>query len=710
MTSSATRLSPGWSAPLGATTRAGGVNFSLHAPAATAVELCLFDAPDSATPSQVHSFDPAAHRTGSYWHGHLEGIGPGQLYGWRVDGPSRPAEGWRFDPANLLLDPYAMALVMPNGYARAPGRSSAGGWGTAMKGVVVDPLAYDWEGDRPLRRSPDQTIVYELHLRGFTAHPSSGVAPERAGTYLGLIERIPYLVDLGITAVELLPIFAFDPLAAPPGRRNYWGYQPVSFFAPHPGYASRPDPLAALEECRAMVKALHRAGIEVILDVVYNHTAEGGEEGPCFGFRGLADADYYLHDAEGRSIDDTGCGNTLRGNHPVVRRMIRQSLRHWVQHLHIDGFRFDLASVLDRDPAGQPTPYSAVLLDIDTDPVLAGTKLIAEAWDAAGLYQVGSFVGDNWREWNGRFRDDIRRFVKGDAGLVPALSQRLIGSPDIYGHKHREASASVNFITCHDGFCLADLVSYDRKHNEANGEDNRDGSDDNASWNCGEEGPSQDPAVLALRARQSRNLLSLLLLSFGMPMLLMGDELGRSQQGNNNAYAHDDPLSWLDWTLLERNADLHRFVRELIAYRRRRWTDGTSGLSLADQLQRHAVHWHGVALDQPDWSPSSRSLAVTITSLDGDFRWHAMVNAWWEPLRFALPEPDGGQERWHRWIDTSRPSPDDIVHPEQAPAVEEPHWTVPGRSLSVLLAGLRPRSAAADGHPDPPAAAPAEPR
>jgi isoamylase len=705
MTASTCRITPGWSAPLGCTPGEVGVNFSLYAPAATAVDLCLFAESTAVKPSKIIRLDPTCHRTDSYWHCNVEGIAPGQLYGWSVNGPVKPAEGLRFDPANLLLDPYAMAVVMPQGYGRSTGRSSSGDWGTAMKAVVVDPLAYDWEGDRPLRRPANETIIYELHVRGFTAHPSSCVAPGRAGTYLGLIERIPYLVDLGITAVELLPIFAFDPWAAPPDQKNYWGYQPVSFFAPHPGYASRPDPLAALEECRAMVKALHRAGIEVILDVVYNHSAEGDANGPSFCFRGLADGDYYLHDSEGNYVDDTGCGNTLRGNHPVVRRMIRQSLRHWVQHLHVDGFRFDLASVLDRDQSGQPTPLSPVLLDIDTDPVLAGTKLIAEAWDAAGLYQVGTFVGENWREWNGRFRDDVRHFIKGDGGMVPAVTQRLIGSPDIYGHKHREASASVNFITCHDGFTLADLVSFDHKHNEANRENNLDGSDDNASWNCGAEGPSQDPAILSLRGRQSRNLLSLLLLSFGMPMLLMGDELGRSQEGNNNAYAQDSPISWLDWSLLERNGDLHRFVRELIAHRRSLWSDLARGLTLEDLVSRHAVRWHGVTLDQPDWSPSSRSFAVTLTSLDGSHRWHAMVNAWWEPLTFELPSP----ESWHRWIDTSRPSPEDILPLEEAPVLDADRWTVPARSLSVLLADLSPQSTEGDAHRDPPAATPVAP-
>ncbi len=709
MTSTAAALlSLGSSAPLGATVSEGGVNFSLYARRATAVELCLFNGVGDAVPSHRVVLDPDRQRTGDYWHCWVEGIAPGQHYGWRVEGPQQPQLGLRFDPANLLLDPHGLAVAMPPGYGRAPGRSSAGDWGTAMKSVVADPLAYDWEGDTPLRRPSRETVIYELHVRGFTAHPSAGLPPEQAGTYRGLISRIPYLQDLGITAVELLPVFAFDPLAAPDGHRNYWGYQPISFFAPHPGYACSSDPLAVIDEFRDLVKALHRAGIEVILDVVFNHTAESDAEGPAFCFRGLADSDYYLQNGDGTYIDDTGCGNTFNANHPVVRRLIRESLRHWVQHLHVDGFRFDLASVLDRDQNGNPTPLSPILWDIDTDPVLAGTKLIAEAWDAAGLYQVGSFVGDNWQEWNGRFRDDVRRFLKGDGGLARSVSQRLIGSPDIYGHKQREAEASVNFITCHDGFTLADLVSYNGKHNEANGEDNRDGSDDNASWNCGIEGPTQDADVLALRARQSRNLLTLLLLATGTPMLAMGDEMGRSQQGNNNAYAQDNPISWVDWSLLERHADLHRFVRELVTYRQRRdVVVNARSLSLGELVQRHQVSWHGVEPNQPDWSDSSHAFAVTITSVGQRFRWHAMVNSWWEALTFRLPAADGGQEYWHRWIDTSRASPEDIVPWLGAPVLEGDTYTVGPRSIVVLIVGLSPAAAAADGHPGPPAAEPA---
>ncbi len=707
----AAQPSPGSSAPLGATVSDGGANFSLYTRRATAVELCLFNEAGDAVPSRRVVLDPAHQRSGDYWHCRVEGIGPGQLYGWRVDGPAQGEPNRGLDPANLLLDPHGLAVVMPSGYGRAPGRSSAGDWSTAMKSAVVDPLAYDWEGDRPLQRPSRESVIYELHVRGFTAHPSAGLPPGQAGTYRGLISKIPYLQDLGITAVELLPVFAFDPLAAPSGLRNYWGYQPVSFFAPHPGYACSTDPLAVIDEFRDLVKALHRAGIEVILDVVFNHTAEGDAEGPGFCFRGLADNDYYLQADDGTYIDDTGCGNTFNANHPVVRRLIRESLRHWVQHFHVDGFRFDLASVLDRDQTGKPTPLSPILWDIDTDPVLAGTKLIAEAWDAAGLYQVGSFVGDKWQEWNGRFRDDVRHFLKGDAGLARSVSQRLMGSPDIYGHKQREAEASVNFITCHDGFTLADLVSYDGKHNGANGEDNHDGSDDNASWNCGVEGPTEDGGVLALRARQSRNLLAFLLLSIGTPMLAMGDEIGRSQQGNNNAYAQDNPLSWLDWSLLEGNADLHRFVRELIAYRLRRdVVINERSLSLCDLVQRHQVAWHGVEPNQPDWSESSRSFAVTMTSIDHQFRWYAMVNSWWEPLTFRLPAADGGQEYWHRWIDTSRASPEDIVPWLGAPVLEGDTYTVGPRSIVVLIVGLSPAAAAADGHPDPPAAGPAQPQ
>ena len=391
-----------------------------------------------------------------------------------------------------------------------------------------------------------------MHVRGFTRHPSSGVGEKKRGTYAGLIEKIPYLQELGITAVELLPVFAFDAQACPPGLVNYWGYQPVSFFSPHPAYSSRQDALGPVDEFRDMVKALHRAGIEVILDVVFNHTAEGGAHGPTFCFRGIDNPTYYILEQGGsRYADYTGCGNTLNANNPIVRRMIVDSLRYWVEEMHVDGFRFDLASILARDASGICCRIRRCSGIIESDPALAGTKLIAEAWDAAGLYQVGSFVGDAWKEWNGRFRDDVRDFFRGEPGSVRRVADRLVGSPEIYGHKRREPEQSVNFVTCHDGFTLNDLVSYNQKHNEANGEHNRDGADDNRSWNCGVEGPTDDPAIEKLRNRQVKNFFAATLLSLGMPMILMGDEVRRTQHGNNNAYCHDNETSWFDWTLLD---------------------------------------------------------------------------------------------------------------------------------------------------------------
>ena len=684
-------LAAGSSAPLGATLQRGGVNFSLHARCSDRVELCLFDALEDPEPSGVIPLDGEQHRSGSYWHGLVAGLGPGQLYGYRL-----PA-----DPDCLLLDPYGLALAVPVGYCRRRGQRRdgeqaevGGGWAGAMKSVVADLSRYDWQGDRPLRRPVRETVIYELHVRGFTADSSAGVTAERAGTYAGLIEKIPYLQELGITAVELLPVFAFDGQAAPPGLVNYWGYQPISVLAPHPAYASGSDPLAVLDEFRDLVKALHRAGIEVILDVVFNHTAEGGmvgaAAGPTLSYRGLAPRDYYVLQADGSGefgdFDVTGCGNTFNANNPVVRRLIRHSLRHWVEQMHVDGFRFDLAAVLSRDEEGNPEPRPPILFDLDSDPVLAGTKLIAEAWDAAGLYEVGSFVGDRWQEWNGRFRDDLRHFLKGDAGYAWAAAQRLIGSPDIYGPRQREAELSVNFITCHDGFTLADWVSFNAKHNEANGEANRDGSDDNVSWNCGVEGETSDPAVLALRARQMRNALCLLLFATGTPMLAMGDEVGRSQQGNNNAYCQDNPISWFDWGLVERRADLLRFARELIAYRQRRdvVVDHTS-LPLAELLRRSAVEWHGVVPYQPDWGSDSHSLALSYTSSEHRFRLHLLVNAWWQPLRFALPPTGLADGCWHRWIDTALPSPDDIVAWADAPALPELAYGTQPRSVVVLV-------------------------
>jgi glycogen operon protein len=680
-----TRPGIGASAPLGANVLDTGVNFSVFSKRASRVDLLLFDAPDAVAPAETIHLRPTPHRTYHYWHVFLPGIAAGQIYGYRVHGPFDPARGLRFDASRLLLDPYGLAVAVPPGYVRHPAHGHGDNAATAMKSVVVDPRAYDWEGDEPLRRSASQTIVYEMHVRGFTQHPSSGVADAKRGTYAGVIDKIPYLQDLGITAVELLPVFQFDPFDCPAGLVNYWGYAPVSFFAPHQAYSSRHDPLGAVDEFRDLVKALHRAGIEVILDVVFNHTAEGDHTGPTLCFRGFENKAYYLLGAdEAQYANYTGTGNTVNANHPVVRRMILDSLRYWVEHMHVDGFRFDLASILSRDVNGRPMPNPPVLWDIESDPILAGTKLIAEAWDAAGLYQVGSFIGDAWKEWNGRFRDDVRSFMRAEDGTVGRWADRLLGSPDVYGHRQRESEISVNFVTCHDGFTLNDLVSYDRKHNEANGEDNRDGSNDNRSWNCGVEGPTDDPAIERLRNRQAKNFFTLTMLSLGVPMILMGDEVRRSQRGNNNAYCHDDDTNWFDWTLLTRHADVHRFVRILASRRALRNTAAErERMTLTDLLRRASITWHGVRLHQPDWSRTSHSLALGAELRGAGLTLHFIVNAYWEALEFELPALTG--QHWRRWIDTSLDSPQDIVPWQDAPEHEPAAYAAGPRSVVVLF-------------------------
>jgi len=690
-----TRPHAGQSFPLGATILPGGVNFSVFSREATRVELLLFDSAEAAQPALVIDLDPRTHRTYHYWHVFVPDIGAGQLYGYRAFGPFDPARGLRFDPGKVLLDPYGRAVVVPEGYSRQIASRYGQSEAFSMKSVTVDPAAYDWEGDAPLRRSFASTIIYEMHVAGFTRHPSSGVAAELRGTYAGMVEKIPYLRDLGITAVELLPVFQFDQQDCPPGLVNYWGYSPVSFFAPHAGYSSRKDAIGPVDEFRDLVKALHRAGIEVILDVVYNHTAEGNATGPTLCFRGLANEIYYiLGQDRAQYANYSGTGNTLNANQAIVRRMILDSLRYWVEEMHVDGFRFDLAAILARDEVGRPLENPPAPWDIETDPVLAGTKLIAEAWDAAGLYQVGTFIGDRWKEWNGRFRDDVRGFVKGDRGMVRMMAQRVLGSPDIFGYREREPEQSLNFVTCHDGFTLNDLVSYNSKHNEMNGEGNRDGLDNNLSWNCGIEGPSEDEAVEGLRRRQVKNFFVATLISLGTPMLLMGDEIRRTQRGNNNAYCQDNETSWLDWRLLERHSDLHRFLRMLISHRLQgieMGADESFGLSLNEVLRRAEFDWHGVRLGCPDWSDDSHSIACTIRSRSGriPFWLHLMSNAYWEALDFELPAvSDTAISGWQRWIDTALRSPDDIADAPTAPLVSGTRYRLAPRSMVALILRL----------------------
>ncbi|HQI81430.1 MAG TPA: glycogen debranching protein GlgX [Deltaproteobacteria bacterium] len=680
-------LQPGRCHPLGATVYPNGVNFSLFSRSCYGVELLFFDGPDDAQPSRIVRLDPRTNKTFHYWHCFVPGIVPGQLYGYRVHGAFDPGRGLLYDGRKLLLDPYAKAVALGRNYDRSAGCRPGDNTGHAAKAVVVDPSGYDWEGDEPLRSDYATSVIYELHVGGFTRHPSSGVAPARRGTYAGLVEKIGYLKELGITAVELMPVQQFDVQDAPPGLRNYWGYSPMAFFAPHSGYSSAADPLLAMDEFRDMVKALHRAGIEVIMDVVFNHTAEAGHEGPTQSFRGLENTTYYIYDLVHRRYENySGCGNTVNTNHSVVRRMISECLRYWVEHMHVDGFRFDLASVMARGESGEPLERPPILWSIESDPVLAGTKIIAEAWDAAGLYQVGSFIGERFAEWNGQFRDDVRRFVKGDRSEVFRLTNRILGSPDIYPQPDRETNRSINFVTCHDGFTLNDLVSYNAKHNEANAEQNRDGSDYNFSWNCGVEGPSSSRAMEALRLRQIKNFLAILFISQGTPMLLMGDEVRRTQHGNNNAYCQDNETSWFDWDAIRQHGDLLRFVQGLIRFSRSYSVFNLSHIPRQPYTDGDAqVTWHGVRQKRPDLGDESRSVACELKSRLDSEHVFIMISAFWEPLAFELPRCDAGYA-WHRVVDTSLRPGEDYCQPGRAPRITGRRYLLRDRCVAVLVA------------------------
>lgn len=681
----------GDSFPIGSSVKEEGVNFCIFSKNAQQVDLLLFDTVEAIAPAHVIPLDPKKNKTYHYWHVMVPGLKTGQLYGYRISGPHDHSRGHHFDSDLILLDPYAKAVAMPR-QKKIKSTTKTGAIITpSMKSVVSDLSLYDWENDQHPRREFAQTVIYEMHVAGFTKHPNSGVTPKYRGTYAGLIEKIPYLVELGITAVELLPVFLFDNHHAHDGLGNYWGYSPISFFAVHQGYSHSDDPLKALDEFRDMVKALHRADIEVILDVVYNHTGEGGEGGPTYSFKGIDNSIYYILETDkSHYANYSGCGNTLNANQPIVRRMIIDSLHFWVKQMHVDGFRFDLASILSRDENGQVVENAPILWDIESDPVLAGTKLIAEAWDAAGLYQVGSFIGDSWKEWNGKFRDDVRSFLRGDEGVASRFITRLMGSPDLFGHQEREPEQSINFVTCHDGFTLNDLVSYNTKHNEANGEDNRDGTNDNLSWNGGVEGPTDDPVIEAMRNRQIKNFFTVTLLAVGAPMILMGDEVRRTQHGNNNAYCQDNEISWFDWSLLKKHHSLFRFVKMLTTHRLvRDLSQAEYEMSLRELLDQRLITWHGVKLNEPDWSEQSHSIAFTVQSLSGSMAMHYIINAYTESLSFELPKLNADTEhKWKRWIDTDLPSPQDICNWNEAEEVNENVYRVAAHSVAILVFGV----------------------
>ena len=676
----------GSSYPLGATCYPEGVNFCIFSKNARRIDLLLFDKEEDAEPAQVFKLDPTKNRTFYYWHIFLPGITDGQLYGYRAFGPENPMPGDIFDENKLLIDPYARALAGREIYSRKAAKSTGNNFGQALKGVVVDPYKYDWEGDTPIQRPYSESIIYELHVGGFTKNPNSGLEESKRGTYIGLIEKIPYLKELGITAVELMPVQFFDEQDAQPGLTNFWGYSQIAFFAPHSGYGISSDAREIVDEFRDMVKAFHKAGIEVILDVVFNHTAEAGMDGPILSFKGLENKAYYiLNDEKDKYLDYSGCGNTINANHSIVRRMIMDCLRSWVREYHIDGFRFDLASVLSRDEFGEPLENPPVLWEIESDPVLASTKIIAEAWDAAGLYQVGTFIGDRWAEWNGKYRDHVRRFMKGDKGLVSKFASKIIASPDIYIDPEREPNRSIHFVSCHDGFTLNDLVSYNHKHNEANLEDSRDGSDTNFSWNCGVEGETFDPFINELRLRQIKNFLTLTFISQGTPMLLMGDEVRRTQSGNNNTYCQDNPMGWFDWDLVKKNEGLLNFVKDLIKFTQGRQMFRIEYfLATSEDIDEPHITWHGVELNKPDWSDNSRSLAFTLYHPEAEEIIHIIVNAFWKKLHFQLPKI--GRKKWYKVVDTSAAADRDFNETLRGPAVKPTRLAVPDRTIIMLMA------------------------
>jgi isoamylase len=682
---------PGSPHPLGATVRPNGVNFAFFSQHATGIELLLFDEHDDPEPVQRIALYPESNKTFHFWHVEVKGLKPGMHYSLRVDGPWAPHEGHRFNRNKVIIDPYAKGNTN-NLWDRGAACGMDDNLAQSMRSVVLATDDYDWEGDTPLRRPMSETVVYEMHVGGFTRHHSSGV--KHPGTFSAVIEKIPYLKSLGVTAVELLPVFEFDETEVlrigPAGKPlyNFWGYSTVSFFAPHRAYCTSPEEGTHITEFRDMVKALHKAGIEVILDVVFNHTTEGNHDGPTINFKGLDNSIYYHTVPADRQyyMDYSGCGNTLNCNHPITEKLIVECLEYWVREMHVDGFRFDEGSILARGQNGEVLAYPPVIWEIELSETLADTKIIAEAWDAAGLYQIGYFPGFRWAEWNGKFRDDMRRFLRGDGGLTGAVANRIAGSSDLYQTSGHLPINSINFINCHDGFTLNDLVSYNEKHNWDNGEGNNDGVNDNMSWNCGVEGPSDDPGVEALRSRQVKNAFALLMMSRGVPMFVAGDEIRRSQQGNNNAYCQDSELSWIDWSNQEKHADVLRFFQKVIAYRKwvrvvhkpRFFTGATNERGLKD------LDWHGTTLGAPDWNDqNARALAFTMAGFDDEPDLHVMINMHWDSLDFELPAVPGRQ--WYLAIDTGAASPADASEIGMEPVVEGGTRRLAGRSIVALI-------------------------
>jgi len=687
------KLRPGKPFPFGATFVPGGVNFSIYSSHATSCSLVLFNKGE-AQPKVEIPF-PQEFRIGDVFSMVVFDLDYENIeYGYRIEGPFDPQQGHRFDSSKILLDPYSKAISGRDVWGKTPNWENVYPHRSLL---VFDD--FDWDDDRPLEIPMEDLVIYEMHVRSFTRHPSSGV--KFPGTFAGIRQKLPYLKELGVNCIELMPIYEFDEfensrISPETGETlmNYWGYSTVGFFAPKSGLAATGKLGMQVDELKALIKELHRNGIEVFLDVVFNHTAEGNENGPYISFKGIDNKTYYMLTPEGYYFNFSGTGNTLNCNNPVVRNIVLDCLRYWAAEYHIDGFRFDLASILGRDPSGYPLSNPPLLESLAFDPILAKCKLIAEAWDAGGLYQVGSFPAyGRWAEWNGKYRDGLRNFLRGEPGKVGDMAQRLQGSPDLYAS--RGPTASINFITCHDGFSLYDLVAYNGKHNEANGEGNRDGANDNNSWNCGWEGPSTDPAVNSLRLRQMKNAAAMLLVSQGVPMILMGDEVARTQKGNNNTYCQDNDLNWLDWDLVNSQGELFRFFKNLIKFRlshpvlRNRWH-----LSNQDRVGSGSpdISWHGAQAWNADWSSSSRALAFM---LDGKHARGGMVeddsiytamNMHWDSQWFELPRlPEG--KHWYVVANTSAPSPEDVWETNHEPMLENQNGILLGGRSVVILVG-----------------------
>jgi isoamylase len=648
-------------------------NFSLYSKHATGVTLLFYTEKDAAKPISEFRFQHPAHKTGHVWHCRIAAnqLRGATLYAYRVEGPYQPEHGHRFDPQKVLLDPYAPSVYFPPEFSRDACKGPAPTDGRAPLGRLPRNGIAAPAAEAGPRHTSQDTIVYELHVKGFTGRANSGISPAKRGTFAGVTEKIPYLKELGVTVVELLPVHQFDPQEG-----NYWGYMTLHFFSPHQSYACG----ETFEEFRTMVKAFHAAGIEVWLDVVYNHTTEADETGPTYSFRGVDNNSYYLLTPDRRYVNDTGCGNTVRTGYPGTRILVLESLRFWARTMGVDGFRFDLASIFSRAADGTMNVHEASLVsELSLLGRTCDVRLVAEAWDIAS-YQLGrAFPGIGWLQWNGKFRDDVRSFVRGEGGRVGALMQRLYGSDDLFPDRLVDTCRphqSINFVTAHDGFCLYDLVAYDQKHNDANGHGNADGSDDNRSWNCGVEGDTNLPdAVLVLRRQQAKNFCALLLLANGIPMIVAGDEFLNTQRGNNNPYNQDNDITWLDWARLQDNREVFRFFKLMIAFRK------SHSIGRAT-FWREDVSWHGTN-GPVDLAHDSRCLAYTLRGATvGDDNLYVMINGHWDDQAFTIA--DGNASDWRRVVDTAQPSPDDIIEPGNQPTLETPHYTVRARSVVVL--------------------------